>query len=154
MLYIICICEHVINLNLFLVNLPPTLSKSQVSSVRKHLKLQLLNLLKMPTSLDYHGNITTLLTDLGATYQEVVKAYPKPEELRKYRQKHTLEPPQSDAPLKKIKLDADLEYLETEGEAVEDKRKHDTAVDITERFIMERLTPELAAQLVMTSMVR
>ncbi|KAL0272117.1 UNVERIFIED_CONTAM: hypothetical protein PYX00_005209 [Menopon gallinae] len=136
------------------INLPPTLSKSQVSSVRKHLKLQLLNLLKMPTSLDYHSNITTLLTDLGATYQEVVKAYPKQEELRKYRQKHALEPPQSDVPLKKLKLDADLEYLETEGEAVEDKRKHDTAVDITERFIVERLTPELAAQLVMTSMAK
>jgi len=52
-------------------NLPPTLSKSQVSSVRKHLKMQLLNLLKHPSSGDYHSNITTLLTDLGATYQEV-----------------------------------------------------------------------------------
>ncbi|CAG2063850.1 unnamed protein product, partial [Timema podura] len=52
-------------------NLPPTLSKSQVSSVRKHLKMQLLNLLKHAASIDYHNNITTLLTDLGATHQEV-----------------------------------------------------------------------------------
>jgi len=33
--------------------------------------MQLLNLLKHPSSGDYHSNITTLLTDLGATYQEV-----------------------------------------------------------------------------------
>nr|CAD7410339.1 unnamed protein product [Timema cristinae] len=55
----------------FSANLPPTLSKSQVSSVRKHLKMQLLNLLKHAASIDYHNNITTLLTDLGATHQEV-----------------------------------------------------------------------------------
>nr|CAD7203478.1 unnamed protein product [Timema douglasi] len=55
-------------------NLPPTLSKSQVSSVRKHLKMQLLNLLKHAASIDYHNNITTLLTDLGATHQEDQRA--------------------------------------------------------------------------------
>nr|CAD7410870.1 unnamed protein product [Timema poppensis] len=55
-------------------NLPPTLSKSQVSSVRKHLKMQLLNLLKHAASIDYHNNITTLLTDLGATHQENQRA--------------------------------------------------------------------------------
>ncbi|KAF4519099.1 hypothetical protein B566_EDAN010521 [Ephemera danica] len=75
-------------------NLPPTLSKSQVSSVRKHLKLQLLTLLKHPASADVHGNITTLLMDLGATQQEtgmvpkcsIIKNSPKPDEVRK-RQK-------------------------------------------------------------------
>jgi hypothetical protein len=62
-------------ISLYLANLPPTLSKSQVSSVRKHLKMQLLNLLKHPSSVDFHNNITTLLTDLGATYQEVCSLY-------------------------------------------------------------------------------
>lgn len=56
---------------LLLVNLPPTLSTSQVNSVRKHLKMQLLNLLRHPASAEYHTNITTLLTDLGATTHEV-----------------------------------------------------------------------------------
>lgn len=55
----------------FAVNLPPTLSKSQVSSVRKSLKMQMLTLLKQPASYPLQTNITTLLTDLGATQSEV-----------------------------------------------------------------------------------
>lgn len=54
-------------------NLPPTLSKSQVNSVRKHLKLQLLTILKHPASHERSGNIKTLLADLGATPQEINK---------------------------------------------------------------------------------
>lgn len=142
---------------LITVNLPPTLSKSQVSSVRKHLKLQLLNLLRLPASLDFHSNITTLLTDLGATYQEVVKAYPKPEELRKYKQKRQQEQiTQSEVPSKKPRLEITVEDTDVEMvEPVEEKKPTvvaDTAVDVTERFIAERLTPEIAAQLVMLSM--
>jgi len=53
------------------VNLPPTLAKSQVSSVRKNLKMQMLSLLKHPRAVDFLTNITTLLTDLGATQSEV-----------------------------------------------------------------------------------
>ena len=55
----------------FTVNLPPTLAKSQVSSVRKNLKMQLLILLKHPASFDYKHQVSTLLTDLGATQAEV-----------------------------------------------------------------------------------
>ena len=54
-----------------LVNLPPTLVDSQVSSVRKIIKLKLFSLLKHPASLDFQPQITTLLTDLGATQSEV-----------------------------------------------------------------------------------
>uniref|UniRef100_A0A2K5K1T3 Symplekin n=1 Tax=Colobus angolensis palliatus TaxID=336983 RepID=A0A2K5K1T3_COLAP len=46
-------------------NLPPTLAKSQVSSVRKNLKLHLLSVLKHPASLEFQAQITTLLVDLG-----------------------------------------------------------------------------------------
>lgn len=53
------------------VNLPPTLVDSQVTSVRKIIKLKLLSLLKHPASLDFQPQITTLLTDLGATQAEV-----------------------------------------------------------------------------------
>ena len=53
------------------VNLPPTLVDSQVSSVRKIIKLKLLSLLKHPASFDFQPQITTLLTDLGATQAEV-----------------------------------------------------------------------------------
>lgn len=54
-------------------NLPPTLSKSQVNSVRKHLKLQLLTILKHPASCNRSETIKSLLTDLGATPQEIAK---------------------------------------------------------------------------------
>lgn len=53
------------------VNLPPTLSKSQVSSVRKNLKMQMLALLRMSDAQEFQSNIMTLLTDLGATQSEV-----------------------------------------------------------------------------------
>ncbi|ESO08851.1 hypothetical protein HELRODRAFT_168763 [Helobdella robusta] len=55
------------------VNLPPTLTNSQVSSVRKHLKMQLLALLRLPACLSLQSNIAILLTDLGATQNEVIK---------------------------------------------------------------------------------
>ena len=65
-------------------NLPPTLAKSQVSSVRKHLKNQLLALLRHPAAAELHfTNITTLLTDLGASREEVNKALPQYEEMKK-----------------------------------------------------------------------
>jgi hypothetical protein len=53
------------------VNLPPTLSKSQVSSVRKNLKMQMLALLRLSDAQEFQSNIMTLLTDLGATQSEV-----------------------------------------------------------------------------------
>ena len=56
-------------------NLPPTLSKSQVNSVRKHLKLQLLVILKHPASHERSDTIKTLLTDLGASPQEINKVF-------------------------------------------------------------------------------
>ncbi|XP_071796722.1 symplekin-like [Asterias amurensis] len=59
------------------VNLPPTLAKSQVSSVRKHLKMQLLTVLHHPSSFTLHSNISTLLTDLGASDSEIAKHMPK-----------------------------------------------------------------------------
>jgi symplekin len=71
-------------------NLPPTLAPSQVvlivifqkfenvqvSSVRKSLKMHLLALLAHPDSTDMYATITTLLTDLGATQAQVMKALP------------------------------------------------------------------------------
>lgn len=149
-------------------NLPPTLSKSQVSSVRKHLKMQLLNLLKHPSSADYHSNITTLLTDLGATYQEVMKSYPKFDEFRKRQKRaadHTSSSQSSIIASKKPKLDVeddDEDEEEEEEEGIEESRgvevhpkKHtDLAIDVTEQYIVERLSPEMAAQLVIVSMTK
>ncbi|KAF8795634.1 Symplekin like protein [Argiope bruennichi] len=57
-------------------NLPPTLSQSQVSSVRKHLKLQLFMLVKHPGAVEFHSQISILLSDLGATPAQINKCFP------------------------------------------------------------------------------
>ncbi|XP_043206880.1 symplekin-like [Amphibalanus amphitrite] len=148
-------------------NLPPTLSKSQVNSVRKHMKMQLLNLLKHPASYDSHRNICTLLTDLGASQSEVARAMPPAEELRK-RQRRTEEPPgaaDDDTPGTKrqkfVPEDDDDDDEEVPAGRVAsgarlapvDKMKHKlNAIDITETWAAERLTPQLAADLVLVSM--
>ena len=150
-------------------NLPPTLSKSQVNSVRKHMKMQLLNLLKLPASYDSHRNICTLLTDLGASQSEVTRAMPPAEELRK-RQRRVEEPPgdaDEDTPVtKRQKFDAEDDDDDDDEEpaagaggsapprpAPVDKLQHKlNAIDITETWALERLSPQLAANLVLVSM--
>lgn len=64
-------------------NLPPTLAKSQVSSVRKNLKLHLVSVLKHPCSLEFQGQISTLLLDLGMPQSEITRSTPAPREPRK-----------------------------------------------------------------------
>lgn len=54
-----------------LVILPPTLERSQVTSVKKFMKVQLIGLLRHPRAIDFYDNVTTLLTSLGATSSEV-----------------------------------------------------------------------------------
>ena len=57
-------------------NLPPTLSKSQVTSVRKQLKVQLTLLLKHPaaaTTSQYQSQVVQLLNDLGTGQSEVYR---------------------------------------------------------------------------------
>ncbi|XP_049841327.1 symplekin-like [Schistocerca gregaria] len=153
-------------------NLPPTLSKSQVSSVSKHLKIQLLNLLKQPSSVEFHNNITALLTELGATHQEVMRAFPHPEELRR-RQKRVaqmapdLTPPSS----KKSRLKVEYEEEASEDdETVQVVNSEPTVepvstvpapiilseevIDAAEKYILERLTPEVATQLVIQNMMK
>lgn len=58
-------------------SLPPTLSQSQVLSVKKQLKCILVSLLKHPTSNEYFGQITQLLLDTGMTNQEIMKILPR-----------------------------------------------------------------------------
>ncbi len=49
--------------------------------------MDLLILLRHPASMPYHPQITTLLTDLGATQAQVVKALPPGSELKKRMRK-------------------------------------------------------------------
>ncbi|XP_019327487.1 PREDICTED: LOW QUALITY PROTEIN: symplekin, partial [Aptenodytes forsteri] len=79
-------------------NLPPTLAKSQVSSVRKNLKLHLLSVLRHPSSGDFQPQITTLLVDLGTQQAEIARSMPSPRDSRKRPRD------EPDATLKKMKI--------------------------------------------------
>lgn len=46
-------------------NLPPTLTTTQVNSVRKKLKAELVNLIKHPPTYEFIDNLTPILLDLG-----------------------------------------------------------------------------------------
>ena len=59
----------------FKENMPPTLGKSQVSTVRKQMKLQIIAICKNPCCLDYHAQIVQILTELGTSNNEVIKYY-------------------------------------------------------------------------------
>lgn len=67
----------------FTANLPPTLAKSQVSSVRKNLKLHLVAVLRHPSSLEFLAQISTLLLDLGMNQNDINRCTPAPRDQRK-----------------------------------------------------------------------
>ena len=176
-------------LEMLQANLPPTLAKSQVSSVRKHLKNQLLSLLKHKTAAEnFFTNITTLLTDLGAGKEEVMKAMPKFDEMKRRARKaeaaarrsektnaldeglggrEEFEPriPRMHSPIPAKRIKVDIPDASDSEESDDDKREEaekagkkfsasqtESAVDITEKFIIQRMNPLLAAELVLKSM--
>uniref|UniRef100_A0A3Q3QFV2 Symplekin n=1 Tax=Monopterus albus TaxID=43700 RepID=A0A3Q3QFV2_MONAL len=136
-------------------NLPPTLAKSQVSSVRKNLKLHLVAVLKHPCSLEFQGQISTLLLDLGMPQSEITRSTPAPREQRK-RPRHD-----QYAEGKKVKMEPAL--IEDD----EDKEEPaplsvpkpaavpvvQSAIDLTAEFLRPLLTSENVANLVLISMV-
>ncbi|XP_071979325.1 symplekin [Engystomops pustulosus] len=135
-------------------NLPPTLAKSQVSSVRKNLKLQLLSVLRHPSSCEYHGPISTLLMDLGTGQAEITRHLPPPRDLGRKRTREGGEGGQ-----KKSRTDTPLADDDDEKDTI----PHPTlppaapsslsATDITAEFLRPLLAPESVANLVLISMV-
>lgn len=137
-------------------NLPPTLAKSQVSSVRKNLKLHLVAVLRHPSSLEFLGQISTLLQDLGMNQSEINRVTPVPREPRK---RSHAEP-----------FVEGKKKLKTEPMLMEDDEDKEeptpalapvpvtvpatqSAIDITADFLLPLLTPENVANLVLISMV-
>lgn len=111
-------------------NLPPTLTKSQVNSVRKQLRLQLLLLLKHPVASinsQYQSQITQLLNDLGAGQTEINKCL---QEVRK----RGIKIESANVDVKKIKLEQDDDDDESEPIIPSPKITRveaNTAIDIT-----------------------
>ena len=57
--------------------MPPTLGKSQVSTVRKQMKLQIISVCKNSCCTDFQTQIVSLLSELGASSSEINKVMPK-----------------------------------------------------------------------------
>ncbi|XP_014229710.1 symplekin [Trichogramma pretiosum] len=131
-------------------NLPPTLSDSQVTSVQKQLKITLLGLLKHPASIEYAQTIAKQLTSLGCKDSEINKNYPQKEEIRKVK-KRQQEKQESLAAAKKARIEPQILSMETD-EAMIDESKMPQLVELSENFIAERLSVEIATDLVMDSM--
>ncbi|KAM3829859.1 symplekin isoform 3-T3 [Vipera latastei] len=137
-------------------NLPPTLAKSQVSSVRKNLKLHLLSVLKHPASVEFQSQITTLLMDLGTQQAEITRNMPNLKELRKRPRD------ESDPTSKKMKIepplgeddeDKDLEQGPVPSPKPSMQISTQSDIDITAEFLQPLLTPDNVANLVLISMV-
>ncbi|XP_033334950.2 symplekin scaffold protein isoform X4 [Megalopta genalis] len=132
-------------------DLPPTLSDSQVTSVQKQLKLTLLGLMKHPASIEFASTIAKQLTQLGAKEQEIIKSYPKPEDIRRMKKRHQEAAAASAA--KRLKVEAPL--IPDEPEVVPTPvppPKLPELLELSENFISERLSVEIATDLVMDSM--
>lgn len=136
-------------------NLPPTLAKSQVSSVRKNLKLHLVAVLKHPCSLEFQGQISTLLLDLGMPQSEITRSTPALREQRK-RPRH-----EQYTEGKKVKMEPALieddEDKEEPAPLVAPKPAAvpvaQSAIDVTAEFLLPLLNSENVANLVLISMV-
>lgn len=137
-------------------NLPPTLAKSQVSSVRKNLKLHLLSVLKHASSFEFHGQITTLLLDLGTQQQEIARNMPNLKDVRK-RQRDEAEPGlkkiKTEPPLAEDDEDKDLDQAPVPLPKPSSAQGTQSAIDITAEFLLPLLNPENVANLVLISMV-
>ncbi|XP_042580804.1 symplekin-like isoform X1 [Cyprinus carpio] len=136
-------------------NLPPTLAKSQVSSVRKNLKLHLVSVLKHPSSVDFQGQISTLLLDLGMSQSEISRCTPATVQPRK-RLHHE---PYVEG--KRTKMEATLveddDDKEEPAPVVTPKPSSSSgtqsSIDLTAEFLLPLLNPENVANLVLISMV-
>jgi len=158
------------------VNLPPKFTNSQVMSVRKCLKFHLLQLLKSLNAVPYQPNITTLLTDLGATNKEVQSSLPKIDAIKKKKEKTKLDEEDDDSskpfPKKMKTLDGAVTPGATVLRAAYDDEEDlgmtpyatpmpqpkadkaaQSAIDITAEDLVPKLSTSNVADLVLISMV-
>ncbi|XP_053969576.1 symplekin [Anastrepha ludens] len=136
-------------------NLPPTLTDSQASSVRKSLKMQLMALLKNRGSYEYQASIRHMLLDLGASQGEIQRAVPKMDKQEQTRrQKRILEGATSSLN-KKMRLDSinrqqerraksgvDDEIakeIEMEVDEEELEKQRQRCLRVNEKFLAEQL---------------
>ncbi|CAH1176158.1 unnamed protein product [Phaedon cochleariae] len=127
-------------------NLPPTLTTTQVSSVKKKLKTELSGLMRHPGAYEYVSKITPILLELGCSQSEINKMIPKADERRKYNKRalssESLVVQQS---VKRARLEQPSFDIE---ETVDPQL---TPQEANEQFILENLSLEKAVYLIFTN---
>ncbi|XP_065355238.1 symplekin [Calliphora vicina] len=124
-------------------NLPPTLTDSQVSSVKKSLKMQLIALLKNKGSYEYQSVIKHLLIDLGASQGEVQRAVPKMDKQEQMRRQKRILDNATTNLHKKMRLtkpqylEEDSQEMVVDEEELEKQKQKSTKVN--EKFLTEHL---------------
>lgn len=138
-------------------NLPPTLTDSQVNSVRKHLKVQFINILRQPSAFEQHANITHVLSELGVTNKEIQRAMPKLDRKEQARRaKRALENAVA-AAAKRIKIEKPdkpavaKREMEVDHEELEEQKRKSN--ELNETALLEQLkVKEKVVDLVVDSM--
>ncbi|XP_060645288.1 symplekin [Drosophila nasuta] len=125
-------------------NLPPTLTDSQVSSVRKSLRMQLQTLLKLRGSFEFAGTIRNILMDLGASANEIQKLVPKMDKQEMARRQKRILENAAQSLAKKARLveqeqsqQQQPREMELDEEELERQRQKSTRVN--EKFLTEHL---------------
>ncbi|CAL2042935.1 unnamed protein product [Caenorhabditis brenneri] len=133
-------------------NVPPMLSKGQVKFLRKSFKYNLLRFLKLPASVPLQKKIVTMLTDyLGASSREVNQSIPQELIQRAApRPPPNMEPAAKRAKLTNQIFDDDDDDDEPGTSTTKDARTQ--AIDMTAKFILERLNHETVLNLVKISL--
>jgi symplekin len=143
-------------------NLPPTLTTTQVNSVRKKLKTEIAGLIKHPAAYEFVEKLTPLLIDLGLccvtnlmefaffyflgySQQDIIKIVPKAEERRKYC-KRTLSLESLQIYNKRPRLDPQIEFDNDTNDS-----EPQSLQDLNEQFVAENFSLERAVQLIFSS---
>lgn len=86
-------------------NFPPTLTDTQVNSMRKNLKLQCLNILRLPSSFPLQSTLVEILKDLGASNNEIMRAVPRISKAEHQKRSKRVNTMQSQQVSKRFKID-------------------------------------------------
>ncbi|XP_037954721.1 symplekin [Teleopsis dalmanni] len=130
-------------------NFPPTLSDSQINSVRKSLKMQALMLLKNRGSYEYQVILRQLLLDLGASQNEIQRSIPKMDKQEQQRrQKRILENATSSLSkrMRRIEEHENMDInknasnqVEMEVDEEEVEKQRTKCIRVNEKFLAEQL---------------
>ncbi|ALC46758.1 Sym [Drosophila busckii] len=136
-------------------NLPPTLTDSQVSSVRKSLRMQLQTLLKLRGAFEFASTIRNMLLELGASANEIQKLLPKMDKQEQARRQKRILEHAAQSMAKKARLaeqDPQQQSQSREMELDEDEleRQRQKSLRVNEKFLTEHFrTPEAVITLVL-----